>query len=120
MIFPSFAPTLLTKRSIGHAVATLQGNFSQAWTLLNDALPLQREHSEPNLLNITLVYLGTLALLQGDMPQSLTFLREGLLFAQRTGNRYMLAIDLITFGCVLGTLREPSMPPAYAVPPKTL
>jgi hypothetical protein len=89
-------------------MATLQGDFPQAWKLLNDALPIQREYSEPNLLNVTLVYLGILGLLQGDMAQSLTFLREGLLLARQTGNRYMLAIDLITFGCLLGTLREPS------------
>jgi hypothetical protein len=42
------------------------------------------------------------------MTQSHAFLREGLLLAQQTGNRYMLAIDLITFGCLLGILREPS------------
>ncbi len=90
------------------AMATLQGDFPQAWTYLSEALTLQREYSEPGLLNVTLVYLGVLALAQGDLIQSNTYLREGLLLAQQTGNRYMLAIDLIAFGCLLGTIREPS------------
>ncbi len=90
------------------AVATLQGNFPQAWTRLSEALPLLREHSEPVLLTATLVYLGVLALTQGDVIQSSTHLREGLLLAQHIGNRYMLATDLIAFGCLLGTIREPS------------
>ncbi len=90
------------------AIATIQGNFPQAWTYLSEALTLQRENSEPGLLNVTLVYLGVLALAQGDLLQSSTYLREGLLLAQQTGNRYMLAIDLIAFGCLLGTIREPS------------
>ncbi len=90
------------------AMATLQGDFPQAWTYLSEALTLQREYSEPGLLNVTLVYLGVLALAQGELIQSNTYLREGLLLAQQTGNRYMLAIDLIAFGCLLGTIREPS------------
>jgi hypothetical protein len=60
------------------------------------------------LLNVTLVYLGVLALVQGDVMQSVTYLREGLLMAQQTGNRYTLASDLIAFGCLLGTIRGPS------------
>ncbi len=91
------------------AMATLQGNFPQAWTYLSEAVTLQREYSEPGLLNITLVYLGVLALVQGDLIQSITYLREGLLLAQQTGNRYMLATDLIAFGCLLGTMRGPSL-----------
>jgi predicted ATPase len=90
------------------AVAILQGNLSQAWTWLNEALPLMREHSEPALLDATLVYLGVLALAQGDFMQSQTYLREGLLLAQHISNRYMLASDLIAFGCLLGTIRNPS------------
>jgi predicted ATPase/transcriptional regulator with XRE-family HTH domain len=90
------------------AMAILQGNFRQAWTRLNEAVILQREYSEPGLLNVTLVYLGVLALIQGDLQRSLNYLREGLLLAQRTGNRYMLGIDLIAFGCLLGTIQEPS------------
>src|SRR5256714_12639756 len=89
-------------------MATLQGNFPQAWTYLSEALTLQRENSEPGLLNVTLVYLGVLALAQGDLIQSMTYLREGLLLAQQTGNRYALATDLIAFGCLLGTIRGPS------------
>jgi len=88
-------------------VATLQGNFPQAWTWLNEALPLVRKYSEPGLLTVTLVYLGVLALVQGDVVQSNTALREGLLLAQQTGNRYMLATDLIAFGCLLGIIRGP-------------
>ena len=90
------------------AMATLQGNFPQARTWLTEAVPLLREYSEPVLLNVTLVYLGVLALAQGDVMQSNTYLREGLLMAQQTGNRYMLASDLIAFGCLLGTIRGPS------------
>ena len=90
------------------AMATLQSNFHQAWIYLSEAVTLQREYSEPGLLNITLVYLGVLALAQGDVIQSTTYLREGLLLAQHTGNRYMLAADLIAFGCLLGTIRGPS------------
>lgn len=90
------------------AMATLQGNFPQAWTWLNEALPLLRVYSEPGLLNVTLVYLGVLALAQGNLILSNTYLREGLLLAQQTGNRYMLATDLMAFGCLLGTIREPS------------
>ena len=89
------------------AMATLQGNFSQAWIWLSESLPLHRVYSEPGLLNVTLVYLGVLALIQGDIIQSRTYLREGLLLAQQTGNRYMLATDLIAFGCLLGTMRGP-------------
>jgi predicted ATPase/transcriptional regulator with XRE-family HTH domain len=90
------------------AMAILQNNFSQAWTWLNEALPLLREYSEPGLLNVTLVYLGVLAIVQADLKQSASYLREGLLLAQQTGNRYMLASDLIAFGCLLGTTRGPS------------
>lgn len=90
------------------AMAMLQGNFAQAWTYLSEALPLQREYSEPGLLNVTLVYLGVLAFVQGELLPSVAYLREGLLLAQATGNRYMLAIDLIAFGCGLGTMRGPS------------
>ncbi len=90
------------------AMATLQSNFPQAWIYLSEAVTLQREYSEPGLLNITLVYLGVLALAQGDVIQSTTYLREGLFLAQHTGNRYMLAADLIAFGCLLGTIRGPS------------
>jgi len=90
------------------AMATLQGNFPQAWAYLIEALPLLREYSEPGWLNVNLVYLGVLALAQGDLIQSITYLREGLLLAQQTGNRYMLATDLIAFGCLLGTMRGPS------------
>ena len=89
-------------------MATLQGNFPQAWAYLIEALPLLREYSEPGWLNVNLVYLGVLALAQGDLIQSITYLREGLLLAQQTGNRYMLATDLIAFGCLLGTMRGPS------------
>jgi len=60
------------------------------------------------LLNVNLVHLGVLALVQGDLIQSITYLREGLLLAQQTGNRYMLATDLLAFGCLLGTMRGPS------------
>jgi len=49
-----------------------------------------------------------LALAQGDVIQSMMYLREGLLLAQETGNRYMLGIDLISFGCLLGTIQGPS------------
>ena len=89
-------------------MATLQGNFPQAWAYLIEALPLLREYSEPGLLNVNLVHLGVLALVQGDLIQSITYLREGLLLAQQTGNRYMLATALIAFGCLLGTMRGPS------------
>jgi len=89
------------------ALATLQGNFPQAWIWLNEAL-LLREHGEPVLLTVTLVYLGVLALVQGDVALSNTYLREGLLLAQQTDNRYILATDLIAFGCLLGTMRGPS------------
>ena len=90
------------------AMAILQNNFPQAWTWLNEALPLLREYSEPGLLNVTLVYLGVLAMVQGDLNGGASYLREGLLLAQQTGNRYMLASDLIAFGCLLGTTRGPS------------
>ncbi len=90
------------------AMATLQGNFAQAWTWLNEALPLLREYIEPGLLIVTLVYLGVLAIVQGDLVQGTAYLREGLLLAQQTGNRYMLATDLIAFGCLLGIIRGPS------------
>jgi len=90
------------------AIAMLQSNFFQAWTWLSEAAPLLREYSEPGLLNVTLVYLGVLALLQGDLAQSVSYLREGLLLAQHTGNCYMLATDLIAFGCTLGSVRGPS------------
>ena len=90
------------------AIAMLQNNFSQAWAWLNEALPLLREYSEPGLLIVTLVYLGVLAMVQGDLNKGATYLREGLLLAQQTGNRYMLASDLIAFGCLLGTTRGPS------------
>lgn len=90
------------------AIALLQGNFSLAWTRLSEAAPLQREYSEPGLFNVTLVYLGVLALVQGDMAQCIAYLHEGLLLARQTGNRYMLATDLIAFGCASGTLRGPS------------
>ncbi|HVB60788.1 MAG TPA: NB-ARC domain-containing protein [Ktedonobacteraceae bacterium] len=90
------------------AIAMLKGNLSQAWTRLNEAAPLLREYGEPGLLNVTLVYLGVLAFVQGDFAQCILYLREGLLLAQQTGNRYTLAIDLIAFGCALGTMRGPS------------
>src|SRR5207248_6007025 len=35
------------------AMAILQGNFSQAWAYLSEAVTLQREYSEPGLLNVT-------------------------------------------------------------------
>ena len=54
------------------------------------------------------MYLGVLALAQGDLVQSLNYLREGLHLAQETSNRYMLAIDLIAFGCLAGTIQGPS------------
>lgn len=90
------------------AMAILQNNYPQAWIWLNEALPLLREYSEPGLLNVTLVYLGVLAMVQGDLNGGASYLREGLLLAQQTGNRYMLASDLIAFGCLLGTTRGPS------------
>ncbi|MGH2498012.1 MAG: hypothetical protein ACRDIV_25200, partial [Ktedonobacteraceae bacterium] len=90
------------------AMAILQNDFPQAWIWLNEALPLLREYSEPGLLNVTLVYLGVLAMVQGDLNKGASYLREGLLLAQQTGNRYMLASDLIAFGCLLGTTRGPS------------
>ncbi len=90
------------------AMAILQNDFTQAWIRLNEALPLLREYSEPGLLNVTLVYLGVLAIVQADLKQSASYLREGLLLAQITGNRYMLASDLVAFGCLLGTTRGPS------------
>jgi predicted ATPase len=90
------------------AMAVLQSDFPQAWMRLNEALPLLREFSEPALLNVTLVYLGVLAIVQGDLNQGSNYLREGLLLAQQTGNRYMLASDLIAFGCLLGITRGAS------------
>jgi hypothetical protein len=57
---------------------------------------------------VTLVYLGVLAVAQGNVKQSASYLREGLLLAQKTGNRYMLASDLIAFGCLLGITQGPS------------
>jgi hypothetical protein len=89
-------------------MAILQNNFPQAWAWLNEALPLLREYSEPGLLNVTLVYLGVLAIVQGDLNKGADHLREGLLLAQQTGNRFMLASDLIAFGCLLGITRGPS------------
>jgi hypothetical protein len=89
-------------------MATLRGNIQEAWTRLNEALPLQREYGEPNFLNITLVYLGILANQQGDPVQALTFLREGLLLSRQTGNRYLLCMALINLGCTLGKLQDPS------------
>jgi predicted ATPase len=86
------------------AMAFLQQDFASAWVRLKEGEMYQREYSEPGLLNVTLVYLGVLALIQGDTGQSTAYLREGLLLAQHIGNRYMLATDLIAFGCVLGTL----------------
>jgi hypothetical protein len=97
----------LTDALLG-AVTILQGNFPQAWTWLSEALPLMRQYSEPVLLNVTLVYLGVLALVQGDLIRSTAYLREGLLMAQQTGNRFTLASDLIAFGCLLGMTRGPS------------
>ena len=89
------------------AMAILQGNFVQAWTLLQKALPLLRKYSEPGLLNVNLIYLGTLALAQGEVQQSSEYLLEGLLMAQQADNRYMFAIDLIPFGCLLGAVGGP-------------
>ena len=90
------------------AIAILENNFPQAWVRLNEALPLLREYSEPGLLTVTLVYLGVLAVAQGDLKQSASYLREGLLLAQKTGNRFMIASDLIAFGCLLGITQGPS------------
>jgi len=67
-----------------------------------------REYSGPGLRNATLVYLGVLALIQGDPVLSMTYLLEALLLAQQTGNRYMIAVSLIALGCASGTLRGPS------------
>lgn len=89
-------------------MATLQGDVQEAWSRLNEALPLQRKYSEPNFLNITLVYLGILASRQGNPLQSSTLLREGLLLSRQTGNRYLLCMALINIGCSLGKLGEPS------------
>ncbi len=89
------------------AMEILQGNFPQARTRLNEAVPLLREYSEPGLLNVTLVYLGTLAIVQSDFIEGIHYLQEGLHLAQQTGNRYMLATDLIAFGCLLGTIHGP-------------
>ena len=90
------------------AIALLESNFPRSWERLNEALPLLREYSEPGLLTVTLVYLGVLAVVQGDVKQSASYLREGLLLAQKTGNSYMLASDLIAFGCLLGITQGPS------------
>lgn len=90
------------------AIAILENNFPQAWTRLNEALPLLRDYSEPGLITVTLVYLGVLAVAQGDLKLSAGYLREGLLLAQKTGNRFMLASDLIAFGCLLGITQGPS------------
>ena len=90
------------------AMAILQNNFPQALAWLNEALPLLREYSEPGLFNVTLVYLGVLSTVQGELNKGASYLREGLLLARQTGNRFMLASDLIAFGCLLGITRGPS------------
>jgi len=89
------------------AVAILQGNFTQAFLWLNEALSHLRKYGEPIMLNVTLVYLGVLTFVQGDLAQSISYLREGLLLAQQTHNGYLLATDLIAFGCLLGIVHSP-------------
>src|SRR5438132_66362 len=42
------------------AMATLQGNFPQAWAYLIEALPLLGQYSEPGWLHVNLVYLRVL------------------------------------------------------------
>ncbi|GCE21324.1 hypothetical protein [Dictyobacter kobayashii] len=42
------------------------------------------------------------------MGSSCSYLREGMVLARQTGNHYMLAADLLAFGCVLGRMHGPS------------
>jgi Predicted ATPase len=86
---------------------THRGNFTQAQAWLDEAVKLLREDSEPTLLAVAIVYQGILFLMQGDGQQSIIHLREGLLLAQETGHRYVLAATLIALGCLLGIMRGP-------------
>ena len=89
------------------ALATLLGNMQQARIWLDEAILSFRSSMDSGLLTVTLIYLGILAFIQNDLKLSSSYLREGLLLARQTGNHYMLATDLLAFGCVLGRMQGP-------------
>ena len=62
-----------------------QGRYTPARRLLEEALPLARELDNPLVLSQVLGNLGTLTREQGDFPQALALLREGLAFARGLG-----------------------------------
>ncbi|HET8910653.1 MAG TPA: tetratricopeptide repeat protein, partial [Ktedonobacteraceae bacterium] len=85
------------------ATATMLGSYDQAELWLKEALAQHRALRKQGWLTLTVISLGVVAILQGNLAQSTAYLKEGLWLAQQTGNRYMLALDLIVFGCLIGT-----------------
>ena len=75
-----------TLRHIGVALLHDRGDAAGARAAFDEALAIAREIKDADLESLTLVELGSLALVQGDAARAIAMFDEGLAIARRSGS----------------------------------
>ena len=85
-------------------LALTQGDYTAAWTSLQQSIALHRELADERGTAAALLSAGFVARLQEEYPTARTLLDEGLTLARRTGHTFIAAATLHHLGMIAADL----------------